>query len=111
MSTENIVSIPRPLVIPFNRHGHTYSLVSRKGNVAIIKVESADTGKLFGFEVVRIRIAPEQQMPGGKIVPVRETYPNDNDFGRDGFYFMKNDTAARDQRFKELYGKANTPTK
>lgn len=100
--------VPRPLVLPFNRHGHTYSLVEREGNVALVRVADSVTDVTFGFEVVRIRIAQEQKMPGGKIAPVRETYPGDNDFGRDGFYFMKGDSFARDSRFIELCKKVNT---
>jgi len=94
------MSTPRPLAESFSKHGHTYRQRIRKGFVAIFEVLMGT--RLLGFEVVQIRIAPEAKLPGGKTAPVREVYPSDEEFGRKGWYFMKNQETDAVNRFDSL---------
>ncbi len=49
--------------------------------------EAGAAAGVCGHEIVRVRIAKEGKLPGGKVAPLRETYPGDEDFGTHGWYY------------------------
>lgn len=87
---------PRPLALEFSRNGHVLTQMKRNDHAAIYSVDGR------AFEVVRITTAKEVELPNGKTAPFREIYPNDEDFGRTGWYFMPEQAAAAQSKFEEL---------
>lgn len=87
---------PQPLPHEFKRNGHVYTQVERNDRAAIYSVSGA------GFEVIRIRIGKETTLPNGKVAPLRELYPNDEQFGRHGWYFMPQEMDKMRQKFQEI---------
>lgn len=99
--------LPRPLVMTFNRHGHTITQSLRTALSAVYQVSDTLTGQLLGYEVVVIRTVKESNLPGGKVAPFREVYPGDEDFGRTGWHFPATDRLQAMAKFQSLvHGKA-----
>ncbi len=99
---------PRPLPLTFNRHDHTYTQVERNDRAAIYTVSHAGRTEVIGFEVIKIRIAKPQKLPGDKMAPLRETYPSDEEFGRHGWYYMRNEQEKMRAKFGGLsHGQAD----
>lgn len=80
------MSCPVPLPASFQRHGFTYVQLERSGAIALFAIRTP-SGGCVGWEVVRIRVAKQARVPGGKIIPEREVYPSDEDFGTHGWCY------------------------
>lgn len=82
----------------FGANGLIYRRVKRDGLLAIYSVHSK-SGKLYGFEVVILSVAPAAVIMGQEY-PEREVYPCNEQFGVTGWYFPSRDDA--EQRFQQL---------
>jgi len=101
--------LPRPLETTFNKHGHTYEQSIRTDNAAIFNVflVAPHAKRLIGYELIRVRVKEAANLPGGKTVPRREVYPNDEEFGRHGWYFSYGEFETVLARFKLLLEEEN----
>ena len=99
---------PRPLPLSFNRHGHTYEqwMVDAARSAAIYKIKLPGKDKsLLGYEVVRVRIAKESKLPGGKVAPLREVYPGDEEFGTHGWGYSPEQLSVATNKFSSIRSK------
>lgn len=88
----------RPLSTEFTYDGFDYRLVKRQGDVAIF---SQSSGKLvISYEVVIIRVKPAKTFPGGRVVPEREAYPTNEEWGKYAWTCATRERA--DERFQAL---------
>lgn len=85
-----------PIKFPFKKGGFKHELIRRKGLVCLVKRSKINR---FHFEVVRIRIAPEETS-FGKLYPEREVYPPSEDWGTHGFTI--NDENRAHKAFDEM---------
>lgn len=74
---------PKPLRTEFIREGMTHRQIKREGNIAIFQIGLVEPG----FEVIVIRVAKPQKLPGGEMAGWREVYPSTSEFGVKGWYF------------------------
>lgn len=74
-TTENMKKLSNVV----NKNGFVYNLIKRNDFKAIYSQHTID-GKLIGHEVFRIQIGKEAEL-FGKLIPEREKFPADNDFG------------------------------
>lgn len=89
---------PKPLTVSFMRDGMLHRQIKRIGNVAIFEVGMSG----LGYEVIKIRIAKPQKLPGGLIAPWREAYPSTGEFGTRGWCFMREQRAEAEAKFDLL---------
>jgi hypothetical protein len=74
---------PVPLKLQFDWNQYWYDQLERTATSAIYsQFDSED--KLVAYEVVRIRVAPPEQVMG-KSYPLREVYPGTNQWGSYGW--------------------------
>ena len=78
----------KTLPTAFTHHGRTLKQLQRSATVAIYELIGSQ-GLTYGYEVIRIKIKPEQ-LVFEKLVPEREAYPSDSDFGRIAWSFGRN---------------------
>lgn len=64
----------------FKFGGFDYHQLKRHGNTAVY--EQRQAGTVVAYEVILIRIKPEQKFPNGRITPKREAYPSNEEWGR-----------------------------
>lgn len=85
---------PRPLPDDFRKKGWTFHLLSRRGCVALyIKTIIGENGKMIrSWEVIRPEIKRADRFLGVD-VPLRETYPCDEDWGTRGWTAMSEEEA------------------
>jgi len=87
-----------PLRRVLNKNGFLYTQHAR-GRIAFIYAQRvSDT--TTNYEVFRIKIAPEKYLPGGKIIPARERFPNNEAFGQWAWTYPTLERAMK--RFNEL---------
>lgn len=84
-----------------HKHGRTLTQFKRVGNVAMFLLSGG------GFEIVRIRVKEAQKVPGGKIIPRREAYPSDEEFGTFGWYYSQKEADLAEQKFQACCTKFN----
>jgi len=82
---------PRPVLSEFASNGLIYRQVKRIKCVALYGVVGR-SGRINGYEVVRIEVAP-MAIFRGKQIPAREIYPKSEDFGSKGWYFKHREDA------------------
>jgi hypothetical protein len=70
----------RALKSVISHDGRTLTQLERSATVAIYELIGSQ-GTTYGYEVIRIKVKPEQAV-FGKLQPEREVYPSDSDFGR-----------------------------
>jgi hypothetical protein len=70
----------KPLALTFNREGFVYQQIWRQKDVAVYQY-----GPRGRFELVIIRIEPEDVLPDGKVLPRREAYPRTSQWGQYGW--------------------------
>lgn len=92
-----------PLKTEFTFRGHTFRQLKRDGKVALYRRSQED--KVYGYEVVRAKDVPEHTWPNGTTTEAHEGYPGDNEFGVRGWYFMRQDRAGAEARFKAESGR------
>jgi hypothetical protein len=89
---------PRPLPKTFTQNSQNldYTQIERTGNIALYEVRYIGASYLYGYVVAKIQIEPEQKMPSGKILPLREAIPRASKFGQYGWFYMaKSEDIAR----------------
>lgn len=91
---------PRPLATTFMRDGMSHRQIKRVGHVAMFEI-----GKGGGVEVVIVRKAKPQKLPGGVWAPWRESYPSTGEFGSRGWYYMRDERERAERKFAELVKK------
>lgn len=69
----------RKLDSSVRKNGYTYNLIERNDFKAIYS-QHLVCGKVIGHEVFKIQIGKESEL-FGKLIPEREKFPSDNDFG------------------------------
>jgi hypothetical protein len=89
-----------PLAARFKRHGFEFERLCRVGPIAIYKRSRRD--RLVSFEVVVLRPTPERMLPDGTIVPAKERYPTNSEWGEYGWSCTSLDRAQ--SKFEELTG-------
>lgn len=105
MKTEEIREIKNGyLVIPktFKANGFIFTLLSRKGNIAIYKKDKPEYP--CGFEVILIKRHDGYEIAGNKVEP-SEVYPSSEQWGSLGFTYTELDKA--EKKFKELLHNEN----
>lgn len=90
----------RPLLTEIPYKGHVLRQLKRTGKVAMY--ERSKGGRVYGFEVIKIKIAPAHTWPNGNTTPEHEAYPCDNEFGSKGWYFMVKDRSGAEAKFAQL---------
>jgi hypothetical protein len=70
----------KPLPLEFTHHGRTLKQLARSATVAIYELVGSQ-GLTYGSELLRIKRKPEQLL-FSKVLPEREVYPSDSEFGR-----------------------------
>ncbi len=95
----------RTVPVEFGANGLKYRQVTRAGQVAVYSVQSK-AGKIYGFEVVMLKIAPACTFMG-EFFPDREVYPSNQDFGSTGWYFPSRKDSER--LFQELCKRPKQP--
>lgn len=90
----------RTLPTKMTHSGMELKQIKREGDFAIYS--KGKEGKIYGYEVVRIRKSPGGEM-FGKMIPPGELYPGNEQFGTYGWYF--NDLPSADTRFQRLIQK------
>jgi hypothetical protein len=92
------VSIPLKQII--NKNGYKYVQVCRGKRSCVY--EQRVGKKIFSYEVFEIVIMQEKEIMG-KVIPKRERFPRDEDFGYTAWVYPTLERAM--QKFKELEGK------
>ena len=87
----------RPIAIDFRHNGLSYHQVKRDGLITMYRVSNR-AGTILGFEVAVLRIRPAGRI-GDSVVPERETYPGDEDFGSSAWYYAFDHRTEAEQRF------------
>lgn len=85
-------------------NGHIYQQLDRTNNTAIYSQHTKD-GQLAGHEVFIIKIGKETEI-NGKLIPERELFPKNEDFGKTAWSVGIDETHAL-KRFKEITNLAN----
>ena len=73
-----------PIPTTYNKHGYTFTLFRREGSVAVY--EQTKNGKLYAFEVVKIRPGRPYTIRGVSY-PAAELLPSDREWGAYGKTF------------------------
>jgi len=74
----------QPLATQFADQTFQYTQLAREGDLAIFEQRHKASGTCR-YEVVRIRVVPENRWPNGEVSPEREVYPGANSWGRLGW--------------------------
>lgn len=70
---------------PFFKRGRwTYTLLTRRGSLALLRVDGAQHPS---FEVIRVQTCSETRWPDGRVTPARETMPRTSDWGTRGWTY------------------------
>lgn len=101
-------SVPRPLPPDFRANGQIYRQIKRIGMVTLYSV-SNKAGKVYGYEmaIVRIRVS---EILMGKVIPEREVYPSNEEFGKYGWYYPKCRLQDAEANFNNLLNSIPSPT-
>lgn len=87
----------KTLPLKLRKSGHDYTQVQRGEKSCIY--EQRFCGKLISYEVFIIKITPEKEL-NGKLIEVREKFPNNEAFGTWAWAITSWDRALK--RFNEL---------
>lgn len=82
------------LKIEFSENGLFLQQVKRTQHTAMYSVHLEKGSPITGYEVIRIRIIPEEKIKG-TIIPEHERYPGNEKFGKDGFSWITREQAER----------------
>lgn len=94
-------------LLEFDEHyGHSYRVLERRGDIAILEMTSKETGLLLGFEVVIVQHKPERVAPSGTVIPAKETLPPSSEWGRLGWTFSKAQPEDAEEKFQFLCERA-----
>jgi hypothetical protein len=89
----------RKLESEIKTNGHLYKQIDRTQNTAIYSQHTKD-GQLAGHEVFIIKIGKETEI-NGTLIPERELYPKNEDFGKTA-WSVGIDKIRALKRFKEI---------
>jgi len=104
---ESIMTKPLTLPKEVRKNGKTYKQVKRVGNVALYDTYTllGEKGKKMlhrtSREVFIVRIQRETIAPNGVVIPEKEKYPSNEDFGRHAWSFPARSSSA-EEKFNEL---------
>jgi len=70
----------------FKDNGYTYTQMKREGLITLYAVIHK-TGKILGYEVATLTIEPAEKIKG-VVYPKRESYPSNEDFRTNGWYYQ-----------------------
>jgi hypothetical protein len=84
----------QPLDTQFSDRTFVYTQLERHGDVAIYEQKHKRSG-VCRFEVVKIRVRPEETLPSGSTLPEREVYPSSASWGTLAWTFFSLDAAQR----------------
>jgi len=98
----------KPLPDKLRKNGFNYTLVCRDGKLAIYRQEV--TEKVQYFEVFVVKIKPESVFKG-KVIPEREVFPSNEDFGKTAWSYRNYKDAEAKFRclVEEEQSKTNNP--
>jgi hypothetical protein len=83
-----------------SKNGCYYTQIHRTARTALYSLAYSPKGKVIGFEVFKIRIAPARTLPNGVPVPEQEHFPSNEEFGKIAWSFTTQRTAMK--KFEEL---------
>jgi hypothetical protein len=75
-----------PLLSTLRYAGHVLTQVLREKSIAIY-ARSRPNREPHELELVVIRVKPESRLPNGTVVPEREAYPSNSEWGQFGWSF------------------------
>jgi hypothetical protein len=97
----------KPLPLILKKNGFTYTQVLRNDKVCIYRQEVAEN--LNYFEVFTVQIKP-QALFKGKLIPEREVFPGDEDFGKTWSCRTFDEAEVRFKKLVEKQSQKNTGT-
>ena len=100
--TEKEIPIKLPSLIKHAKQRHEYSQIAREGNVAWYEARFLNGSKLRGFVVAKIRIKNATTMPSGKFMPKQEKFPSRSEFGKYGWFFLKESRDKAQNHYQKL---------
>lgn len=90
----------KPLDTEITHDGRTLRQLKRTAKVAIYQL-TGERNLIYGYEVITIRVQKERER-FGRILPEREVYPPDSEFGKLGWSFGRNHKVEAFELFNRL---------
>jgi hypothetical protein len=90
----------KPLPLILEKNGFTYTQVLRTGKVFIYRQGVAENLNYFEVFTIKIKL---QKLFKGKLIPEREVFPCDEDFGKTAWSYRTSEKA--EGKFKNLVEK------
>ena len=120
LTPTNVTDIPRykasmPMQVLFVTNAdscgdHLFEQIARKGNIAVYKREIVKTGRIFGYEVIKIKVVKAGTIYAKGATPTAadtESYPGAESFGFSAWSY--NSPVSAMNKFKALCDEAATP--
>ena len=100
--TEKEIPVKLPSIIKHASQGYEYSQIAREGNVAWYEARYLNGSELKGFVVAKIRIKNATIMPSGKVMAKQEKFPSRSEFGKYGWFFLKESRDKAQNHYQKL---------
>ena len=102
MKTSSIKYKKLPKLIRPQGQGFDYHLIERKGDIAWYEARYPNGIELKGFVVAKIRIKNATILPSGKFMPKQEKFPSRSEFGKCGWFFLKESRDKAQNHYQKL---------
>lgn len=92
------------------QQGYDYSLIERKGDRAWYEARYINGTDIKGYVAITVTKRKGSKFPDGRVLPDRECFPSESEFGTLGWFFMPTSRHLAEKRFNELVAKDSNAT-